>query len=326
MRMQKETEKASRSWTVKIARINRLSIVMLGALLAAATTVEGASLAAPPENGVLLAQAAPTSAAAPGTAEPEPHQMSASDLNQQITNPVGNVWSLQSQFQNFKLSNGQWNNVWNFQPALPISLTKDWNLITRTVLPFYNIVPHETAPGEFKRTAGFGDITLNEIFSPAHAGNWLLGAGPTFIFPTASSTFTGQGKVALGPVGLVGYMTKDFILGVFPQQWFAVSGSPSRPYTSNLNLQPIATMFFGDGWDVGYSGNILANWRAPSGDVWTVPVGLNIGKVVKFGPLPVKLQFAGQYMPVHPNSGPKYNLQLQITPVIPKLFKGTLFE
>jgi hypothetical protein len=205
--------------------------------------------------------------------------MSASDLNQQITNPAGNVWSLQSQFQNFKLSNGQWNNVWNFQPALPVSLTKDWNLITRTVIPFYNIVPHETAPGEFKRAAGFGDITLSEIFSPAHAGNWLLGAGPTFIFPSASSTFTGQGKVAVGPVGLVGYMTKDFIVGVFPQQWFAIAGSPSRPYTSNLNLQPIATMFFGDGWDVGYSGNILANWRAPSGDVWTVPVGLNIGKV-----------------------------------------------
>jgi hypothetical protein len=323
MRMQKDTEKASRSWTVKIARISRLSIVMLGALLAATASVEGASTEAPPENAVLLAQAAGTSAAAPGTAEPEP---SASELNQQITNPVGNVWSLQSQFQNFKLSNGQWNNVWNFQPALPVSLTKDWNLITRTVLPFYNIVPHETAPGEFKRTAGFGDITLSEIFSPAHAGNWLLGAGPTFIFPSASSTFTGQGKVAVGPVGLLGYMTKDFILGVFPQQWFAIAGSPSRPYTSNLNLQPIATMFFGDGWDVGYSGNILANWRAPSGDVWTVPVGLNVGKVVKFGPLPVKLQLAGQYMPVHPNSGPKYNLQIQITPVIPKLIKGTLFE
>jgi len=265
MRMQKETEKAFRSCTVKIARISRLSIVMLGALLAATASVEGASTEALPENGVLLAQAAGTSAAAPGTAEPEPHQMSASDLNQQITNPVGSVWSLQNQFQNFKLSNGQWNNVWNFQPGLPVSLTKDWNLITRVVIPFYNIVPHETAPGEFKRTAGLGDITLNEIFSPAHAGNWLLGAGPTFIFPSASSTFTGQGKVQVGPVGLVGYITKDFILGVFPQQWFAISGSPSRPYTSNLNLQPIATIFFGDGWDCRILGQ---HPRELEGSVW----------------------------------------------------------
>jgi hypothetical protein len=27
-----------------------------------------------------------------------------------------------------------------------------------------------------------------------------------------------------------------------------------------MNLQPIATIFFGDGWNIGYSGNILADW------------------------------------------------------------------
>ena len=43
-----------------------------------------------------------------------------------------------NQFNNFELNNGHWNNNWNFQPVLPISLTKDWNLITRPVMPFYN--------------------------------------------------------------------------------------------------------------------------------------------------------------------------------------------
>jgi hypothetical protein len=40
-----------------------------------------------------------------------------------------------------------------------------------------------------------------------------------------------------------------------------------------MNLQPIATIFFGDGWTLGYSGNTLADWPAPSRDVWTVPIG-----------------------------------------------------
>jgi len=31
------------------------------------------------------------------------------------------------------------------------------------------------------------------MISPAHSGNWLLGVGPTFIFPTAGSVWTGQG-------------------------------------------------------------------------------------------------------------------------------------
>src|SRR5262245_19789472 len=60
---------------------------------------------------------------------------SASDLNRKLTNPVSSIWSIESQFNNFELNNGQWSNNWNFQPVLPVSLTKDWNLITRPVMP-----------------------------------------------------------------------------------------------------------------------------------------------------------------------------------------------
>jgi hypothetical protein len=252
---------------------------------------------------------------------------SASELNRQLTNPVSSIWSIANQFNNFELNNGHWNNNWNFQPVLPVSLTKDWNLITRPVMPFYNIVPHETAPGEFNRATGLGDLALLELLSPAHSGNWVLGAGPTFIFPTATSPFTGQRKWQAGPSVVVGYLTKQFFLGVFPQQWWSIGGEHGRPDTNQMNLQPIATIFFGEGWSIGYSGNILADWNAPSEDVWTVPVGLGLAKVVKLGRLPVKVQLAVQYIPVHPRiSGQEWNVQLSITPVIPKLIKGVLFQ
>ena len=240
---------------------------------------------------------------------------------------MSTIWSLSNQFNNFKLANGHWNNNWNFQPVLPVSLTRDWNLITRMVMPFYNIVPHETAPGQFERTAGLGDMILLELLSPANAGNWIFGGGPTFIFPTATSKFTGQGKVQAGPSAVAGYLTKEFFVGLFPQQWFSIGGDPGRPDTNQLNLQPIATVFFGDGWSLGYSGNILANWRAPARDVWTVPIGAGIAKVVKLGRLPIKIDLALQYMPVRPrSSGQEWNVQVQVTPVIPKLIKGILFE
>jgi hypothetical protein len=285
-----------------------------------------ASLDEPPARQLAQAPGATATRGAAAT-EPDAHEESAGDLNRKLTNPVSTLWSLSNQFNNFKLENGQWNNNWNFQPVLPVSLTKDWNLITRPVMPFYNIVPHETAPGQFERTAGLGDMVLLELLSPANAGNWILGAGPTFIFPTATSKFTGQGKWQAGPGAVVGYLTKDFILGVFPQQWFSIGGDPDRPDTSQLNLQPIAAIFFGDGWSVGYSGNILANWKASSGNVWTVPVGVGVGKVIKLGRLPVKLQLSLQYMPVRPqNTGQEWNVQVQVTPVIPKLVKGILFE
>ncbi len=205
---------------------------------------------------------------------------SASELNRQLTNPVSSIWSISNQFNNFELNNGQWNNNWNFQPVMPVSLPKDLNLITRPVMPFYNIVPHETSSGEFARDAGLGDLALLELLSPAHSGNWVLGAGPTAIFPTATSQFTRQGKWQLGPSVVVGYLTKQFFIGVFPQQWWSIGGEHGRPDTNQMNLQPIATLFFGEGWSIGYSGNILADWTAPSEDVWTVPVGLGLGIAV----------------------------------------------
>ena len=139
--------------------------------------------------------------------------------------------------------------------------------------------------------------------------------------------FTGQGKWQAGPAVVVGYLTKDFIVGVFPQQWFSFAGDSSRPDTSQMNLQPFAAWFFGEGWKVGYSGNILADWKAPSNNRWTVPIGVELGKVVKLGRVPVSIALAVQYMPIRPdNVGQQWNFQLALTPVLPKLIKEPLFK
>jgi hypothetical protein len=185
---------------------------------------------------------------------------SATELSKKLANPVSNIWSIANQFNNFQLSNGAWNHNCNFQPLLPLSLTEDWNLVTRPVVTIYNSVPIETAPEEFRNTTAFGDTIFMQHLSPAHSAPWLLGVGPTWVFPTAGSVYTGQGKWMVGPSFVLGYMSKTFILGVFPQQWWSFSGDPNRPSTNQLNLQPIAALFFAHGWSVGYSGNILASW------------------------------------------------------------------
>ncbi len=261
------------------------------------------------------------------TPEPEAGDeqgQSATEINKQLTNPVTSLWSLTFQFNNFVLENDHWNHNMLFQPVLPVSLTKDWNLINRPVIPVYNSVPHPVGPGRFRQTTGFGDLADVELLSPSDAGPWLLGLGPTFIFPTGS-TFTGQDKYQIGPSAVLGYLTKRYIAGVFPQQWWSVSGGERAP-VSQMNLQPFAAYFLPHGWSVGYSGNILANWHASAGDVWTIPLGLSVAKVQFLGPLPVRFALAGQYIPVHPSEfGQEWNIQLVVAPVIPKLIKGTLF-
>lgn len=251
-------------------------------------------------------------------------------------NPISSLWSIAFQQNNYMLDTGtgqphHWNSNLNFQPVLPVALTSNWNLITRPVITLFNSVPHPAPhnPADIERTTGFGDTVLMELVSasPKLVGNWLLGVGPTFIFPTASSDSTGQGKWQVGPAAIVGYLSKKWILGGLLQNWTSFGGSGNRPDTNQMNLQPFAAYFLPDGWSIGYSGNILANWKADkAGDTWTVPLGLSVSKVVKFGKLPVRLALAGQYMVHHPDTfGQNWNIQLMMVPVIPKLIKGNLF-
>jgi hypothetical protein len=289
---------------------------------------------------VAAMMATPVRAADPA-AEPADDQQktdSLTEINKKLINPVSSIWSITFQQNNFRLTFHQpdsvtrWSSNLLFQPVLPVAISDDWNLITRPVIPLFVSQPHPNPndPTKDARNTNFGDITLLNLISPSPnlVGNWLLGLGPTWMFPSAGSDYTGSGKWQVGPGALVGYLSDKWILGAFPQVWWSFAGPNSREQTNSMNLQPLAAYFLPDGWSVGYSGNILANFKAKrSEDTWTVPIGLAVAKVVKFGKLPVRFGLAGQWMPVHPEEfGQKWNIQIIVAPVIPKLINGNLAD
>jgi len=127
--------------------------------------------------------------------------LSSSELAKEISNPVTSIWQLQFQFNNLKLESEdfspvseEWVNNLYFQPVMPVSLTKGINLITRPVITLYQSVPYPTATGSIERKTAFGDMILAQVLSPAGTEPWIWGAGPTWIFPTATSEITGQDK------------------------------------------------------------------------------------------------------------------------------------
>jgi hypothetical protein len=97
-------------------------------------------------------------------------------LAKETQNPIANLISVPFQ-NNFNFGIGpndatQW--VLNVQPVIPITLNKDWNLITRTIMPIIN--QPSPAPG-IPSAFGLGDINPSLFLSPANAGNlitWLL--------------------------------------------------------------------------------------------------------------------------------------------------------
>ena len=255
-------------------------------------------------------------------------KVSLTEVNKELSNPISTIWALSFQQNTFWLNKPE-RNVVNvlFQPVLPVSITSNWNLITKPVIPVFNSTPYVNKSGNLHRVTGFGDTALVELLSPGTrlAGPWLIGAGPTFIFPTASNSRLGQNKWQIGPTGLLGYLGEKWIAGVFPQQWWSVGG-PGSNTTSQMNVQYFFSYFPAAGWSVGTSPNMLVNWYARKySNKVTFPIGLNVSKVVKIGPLPVKFAVQGQYMPVHPDVfGQKWNLQFSVTPAIPKLIKGNV--
>jgi hypothetical protein len=181
---------------------------------------------------------------------------------------------------------------------------------------------------DFEDESGFGDISLITLISPAGLkSRFLWGIGPTLIFPTASKDELGQEKWQAGPAAVGLWMGKDWILGVFPQQWWSFAGNSDRKSTNLTNIQYFIWRMLPDQWQIGMSPNITMNWEADRDNRFTVPVGLGVGKLVKLGKRPVKIQLQGQYSVIHPDDyGQRWNFQLQVTPVIPNLISGTLFK
>ena len=258
-------------------------------------------------------------------------KQSSVEMSKQAANPLASLSLMQFQ-QNTNwigLPSSQGEAVQSnlqIQPLLPVSLTDNWNLISRPVLQMYNSTPYVSPTVQEKRVTGFGDTVLAFALSPGRAlvGNWLLAAGPTFILPTATESLIGQKKWQFGPTVAVGYAGQHFLTYVFTQQWFPIGGNGKK--TNQMSTYYSFIYFFSNGWSVGTQPQMLVNWEARRDDRVTFPIGLQVGKLRKAGPLPVKFDLMVQYYPVHTEVySPKWNLQLQVTPIVPKLIKRTIF-
>jgi hypothetical protein len=148
-----------------------------------------------------------------------------SDLAKKTQNPVADLISVPFQ-NNFNFNTGpEKRSVWdlNIQPVIPIHLTDDWNLITRTIVPIINQPP--LAPG-IDQATGLGDINPSFFLSPSGSKEFIWGIGPTFTFPTASNRLLGMGKWSMGPAAVALTMQGPWVAG-------ALINTPSQSHVSS---------------------------------------------------------------------------------------------
>lgn len=226
-------------------------------------------------------------------------------------NPVASLISVPFQDNmGFNYGSGkQIQNVLNVQPVLPFSLSPEWNLITRTIIPLVS------QPGLTEYTFGIGNISLTGFLSPAEPGTLIWGVGPVFTFPSATSPQIGsQSTWGLGPSVVLLTTPGHWVLGVLANNVWSIAGDAAN----NLLVQYFVNYNLPEGWYLTSAPIITANWEATSGNKWVVPFGGGIGKILRIAKLPFNGGVSAFYNAVKPDVGPAWTLRIQLALLLPK--------
>ncbi len=244
---------------------------------------------------------------------------SAEELARKVQNPVADLISIPLQ-NNFNFGAGPGDDlqyVLNIQPVIPVHLSDEWNLITRTIIPV--ISQPGFSPGQ-DRVDGIGDIQFTAFLSPAKSEGWIWGAGPIAQLPTNSNDRLGSDRWGLGPSAVALKLAKGspWVYGALVNNVWSVGGSDSDPRYNNFLIQPFLNYNFPGGFYLSSAPIITADWEADSGDRWTVPLGGGAGKIVHFGRLPVNIQLQAYYNVEKPDFGADWQLRFQVQFLFPK--------
>jgi len=244
-------------------------------------------------------------------------------------NPVANLISVPFQ-NNTNFAIGPYDrtqNILNVQPVIPTRLNPHVMLISRIIQPIvWQPYSAQTTGGEF----GFGDMSPTFFLSPANPGKLIWGAGPAWVFPTATNQLLGQGKVSIGPSVVALLQPGHWTLGALVNNVWSFAGSGSRPEVNQMTLQYFINYNLHKGWFLTSSPIITANWNnaatldaangndTTSGGRWTIPFGGGAGRITRLGPQPVNIAVNFYGNAVHPSGASSWGMRFQIALLYPQ--------
>lgn len=197
-------------------------------------------------------------------------QDDAATLAKKLANPIAALISVPFQ-NNTDYGIGEWQgtrNTLNFQPVIPIGISKNVNLITRVVLPFvtqYNIT------GNGEKQNGLSDAVVSAFFSPVNAEKLTWGVGPALLIPTGTNKFLTTKKFGVGPTAVALKQVNGWTIGGLINQIWSIAGSDERPDVSQMFVQPFVVFNWKTGAGTGANMEWTQNWKAGTTTLWLNP-------------------------------------------------------
>jgi hypothetical protein len=237
------------------------------------------------------------------------------ELSKEIENPVTRRITLPLRYEADFLDGAYRATKDTFeidQAVVPFRLNDDWALITRTKLPV-EVEPPKKFGDHWATGLSNGYTTF--FLSPEHGEGLYWGVGPVLYYPSATNSTVGVNKWGSGPsAAFIKEDESPWVFGAVVNNIWTFGGPPgSTDRTNQLFLNPFVNYHFADGWSVGSSPEITANWIA-SGGKWTVPAGGGLGKAFHLGGQAMKLDFNAFYNAIRPKAGnDTWLLQVKLT-------------
>jgi hypothetical protein len=243
-------------------------------------------------------------------------QESSEDLAKKLQNPVASLISVPLQL-NWDTGIGREDAsryTLNVQPVIPFSVNKDWNLITRTILP---LIYAESAVAGGDSKSGLGDIVQSFFFSPKDPtwGGWIWGAGPVFLYPSASGDALGADKWGAGPTAVLLKQDSGWTYGMLVNHIWSFAGEDSRPDVNATFLQPFVSYTTKTFTTFGLNTESTYDWENSQ---WTVPINVTVSQLLKVANQPISLTLGGRYYAEAVDGGPDWGLRFVVTFLFPK--------
>lgn len=242
-------------------------------------------------------------------------QSDADELAKALANPVAALISVPFQL-NYDDGLGDDGERWtlNIQPVVPVSISQDWNLISRTILP---LMTQDDVVGDDSQS-GLGDTVQSIFFSPKQptASGWIWGLGPALLVPTATDHLLGSEKWGIGPTGVALRQTDSgWTCGLLANHIVSFAGHDDRSDVKATFLQPFLTRALGNGQTLALNLESTYDWES---EKWNVPMNLVYTRVTKLGGQMISWGGGGRIYLDSPPGGADWGLRFMLTLLYPR--------